>query len=220
MYFINPFSFSPKVKFTLWFKKVTINRRRCRFLVHIVCMSVKFSRSSPSPCTTTGTNLAQEMFGTRRSVKGEVKMHWHLLTQNHWASFNQSWHKSSLVKGIQVYSNEELRPFPKEKYNEIVKMYLQHLKIFFSRTIDLIQLHVWVKGIHVCSNNGQRSFPRADDLSDIVHWQHLVQICFDEIVCKILRNRGNGPKVVWKKGSVQFSEDLALIFFTTYLFIR
>jgi hypothetical protein len=51
-----------------------------------------------------------------------VKIGWDLLNifssrfQNHWANFNQTWHKSSLGGGIQVCTNEEdLLPFSKEK---------------------------------------------------------------------------------------------------------
>ena len=34
-------------------------------------------------------------------------LHFHLLLQNHWANFNQTWHKASLDEVIQVCSNKE-----------------------------------------------------------------------------------------------------------------
>ena len=37
--------------------------------------------------------------------------HFQLLLKNHWVIFNQTWHKA--LKGIQVCSNEEPRPFPR-----------------------------------------------------------------------------------------------------------
>ena len=45
-----------------------------------------------------------------------------LLLQNHWANFNQTWHKASLgpwVKKIQVCSNEGPHPFPRGDNKEI-----------------------------------------------------------------------------------------------------
>ena len=39
--------------------------------------------------------------------------HFHLLLQNHWANFNQTWHKAPLVKWIQVCTNEGPPPFSK-----------------------------------------------------------------------------------------------------------
>ena len=61
------------------------------------------------------------------------------------------------VKGIQVCSNEGRHPFPRGDNNEIAKIHLQNLKIFFSRTARLLSnklgtLHPWMKGIQVCSN--------------------------------------------------------------------
>ena len=44
----------------------------------------------------------------------------HLLLQNHWANFNQTWHKASLGE---VYSNGGPRPFPRGDNNEIVKIH-------------------------------------------------------------------------------------------------
>ena len=51
--------------------------------------------------------------------------HFHLLLQNHWVNFNQTWHKHLWVKGIQVYSNEGPALFQGE-----IKIHWQSLKIF------------------------------------------------------------------------------------------
>ena len=67
------------------------------------------------------------------------------------------------MKGSQVCSNEWLSPFPKgdilENY-EIAKRRRRNIKIFFSRTTGPIStkhstMHSWLKGIQVCSNEGQ-----------------------------------------------------------------
>jgi hypothetical protein len=39
--------------------------------------------------------------------------HFRLLLQNHWANFNQTWHRSSFGEGFQVYLNEEDRFSPR-----------------------------------------------------------------------------------------------------------
>ena len=50
-----------------------------------------------------------------------------LLLQNHWAIFNQTWHKASL-EGIQVYLNEGPNPFPRGDYYKIRENTLTKLK--------------------------------------------------------------------------------------------
>ena len=52
--------------------------------------------------------------------------HFHLLLQNHWANFNQTWPKASLGEGIQVCSNEGPRPFPRGDNYEIAKIHWQN----------------------------------------------------------------------------------------------
>ena len=54
-----------------------------------------------------------------------------------------------------------------------------NLKIFFSRSTEPIStklstMHLWVKGIQVCSNEGPRPFSREDnnEIAEI-HWQNL-----------------------------------------------
>ena len=46
-----------------------------------------------------------------------------LLLQNHWANFNQSWHKAALGEGDSICLNEGPRPFPRGDNYEIVKIY-------------------------------------------------------------------------------------------------
>ena len=65
--------------------------------------------------------------------------------------------KASLGKGIQVCSNEGLRPFPRGDTYEIANIHRQIFKIFFSRTTESISTnlgtkHPWVRGIQVSSN--------------------------------------------------------------------
>jgi hypothetical protein len=55
-----------------------------------------------------------------------VKMGWghiKILLQNHWANFNQTWHKSSLVGGIQVCSNEGDSPSQRGDNSKRVKIH-------------------------------------------------------------------------------------------------
>ena len=49
--------------------------------------------------------------------------HFHLLLQNHWANFNQTWHKASLGEGD---SKEGSRPFQRGDNNEIAKKQTQN----------------------------------------------------------------------------------------------
>jgi hypothetical protein len=49
-------------------------------------------------------------------------LHFRLLLQNHWANFNQTWHKSFLGEGIQVCSNEGDCPSPRGDNSKRVKI--------------------------------------------------------------------------------------------------
>ena len=49
-----------------------------------------------------------------------------LLLQNHWANFNQSWHKAYLIKEDSNCSNKRPRPFPREKISKKLK-YIDHI---------------------------------------------------------------------------------------------
>ena len=71
-----------------------------------------------------GPNLAQNILRKRAMpsprgdnkeiLKNSMTKFKNLLLQNHWANFNQTWHKASLGKGpgIQVCSNEGACSFP------------------------------------------------------------------------------------------------------------
>ena len=85
--------------------------------------------------------------------------HVHLLFQNRWANFNQTWHKVSLgdKKGIRICSNEGPRSFQRGYNYEIKKKHRKNLKIFFSRTTRSISTklgtkHLWVVEIQGFSN--------------------------------------------------------------------
>ena len=80
---------------------------------------------------------AQMTFSDRlSSVRPSVrKLFTFNFLQNHWAKINQTWHKDLWEEGIQVYSNEGPRPFPRGDDYEI---HCQNLKILFSRTAGLI----------------------------------------------------------------------------------
>ena len=72
------------------------------------------------------------------------------------------------VKGIQVFSNKGLGPFQRGDNHKNVKLGWCHLKIFFSRTIGPILTRLgtdnpYVKGIQVCSNEGDNLSTRGDN---------------------------------------------------------
>jgi hypothetical protein len=73
-----------------------------------------------------------------------------------------------LVKGIQVYSNKGPGPCHRGDNHKNVKMGWGHFRIFFSRTTGpiltrLSTIHPWVKGIQVCSKEGDSPSPRGDN---------------------------------------------------------
>jgi hypothetical protein len=72
------------------------------------------------------------------------------------------------VKGIQVCSNEGPGFLQRGDNHKNVKMGWGHLKIFFSRSTGQILTgldtnHPWVKGIQVCSKEGNSSSSRGDN---------------------------------------------------------
>jgi hypothetical protein len=72
------------------------------------------------------------------------------------------------MKGNQVCSNKGPGPLQRRDNHKNVKMGWGHLKIFFSRTTwpiltKLGTNHPWVKGIQVCSNEGDIPSPRGDN---------------------------------------------------------
>ena len=97
-----------------------------------------------------------------------------LLLQNHRANFNQSWHKASLGKGIQICSIEGPRPSQRGDICEIEKIHRRLLKIFFSRITGPISTKVSLMGIQVYSNEVLRPSSRGDNSKRVhIHWQHL-----------------------------------------------
>ena len=82
-----------------------------------------------------------------------------------WIKFST---KHTWMITTQVCSNEGPRPFPRGANNEIVKIHLHNLKIFFWRTTGLIWIkfstkHTWVRTTQVCSKEGPRPFSRGDN---------------------------------------------------------
>ena len=101
-----------------------------------------------------------------------------LLLQNQWANFTKLGTKNPLVKGIQVCSNEESRPFLRGDNYDIAKIHWRNLKIFFLRITEPISTtlsakHPLVKGIQVCSNKERRMFPKRDNYEITeIHWRN------------------------------------------------
>ena len=99
-----------------------------------------------------------------------------LLLQNHWAHFNQTWHKASLGEGDSSLFKWKVQPFSKGIINEIAKIHWLIWKIIFSRTTVPISTkldtkHPWVKGIQVCSNERFRPLSKGiiNEIAKI-HW--------------------------------------------------
>ena len=87
------------------------------------------------------------------------------LLQNHWANFNQTWHKASLDEGVQICSNEGPCSFSRGYNYKMMKVNWRNLKIFFSRTPEPISTklctkHPWVKGIQDFTNKGSYFFSK------------------------------------------------------------
>jgi hypothetical protein len=83
------------------------------------------------------------------------------------------------VKGIQVCSNKGPGPLHRGDNHKNVKMGWGHLKIFFYRIIGLILArlhtnHPWVKGIQVCSKEGDSPFPRGDNSERVKFLRNLL----------------------------------------------
>jgi hypothetical protein len=72
------------------------------------------------------------------------------------------------VKGIQVCSNKGPGPLQRGDNHKNVIIWWGHLKIFFSRTIGPIltilrTIYIWIKGIQICSKEGDSPCPRGDN---------------------------------------------------------
>ena len=150
-------------------------------------------------------------------------MHWHLLTQKHWASFNTN------VGTNHPYSRElglfkwRTTPFSKGKiqrnsenvFTTFKNLLLQNHRpnstaclgegdsCLFQQRPTFFPTGRWFKRHSALRAFGSNLFNKSSFQYMSVQTTNF-QICFDEIVCKILRNRGNGPKVVWKKVRYNF----------------
>ena len=85
--------------------------------------------------------------------------HFHLLLQNHWVNFNQTWHKASLGEG------DSSLFYRRAFYCEVVKIHW--------RTTGLISTshplkHPWMKEIQISLNGGPYPFSRGDNYNKIV----------------------------------------------------
>jgi hypothetical protein len=71
------------------------------------------------------------------------------------------------VKGIQVSSNKGPGPLQRGDNHKNVKIGWGHLKIFYRTTGPILTRlgtnHSWVKGIQVCSKEGDSPFQRGDN---------------------------------------------------------
>ena len=75
--------------------------------------------------------------------------------ENQWANINQTWHKASLGKGIQIYLNEGPIPFPKGDNN-------------VSGTTGLVSTKFVTSKDHSSLHTNERPCPIPRDISDIV----------------------------------------------------
>ena len=100
-----------------------------------------------------------------------------LLLKNHWANFNQTWHKSSLCEGDSSLFKWKALPFGRGDNYKIVKIHWWIWKIIFFQTNGSIStklgtMHRKVKGIQVSSNEGPRPFPRGHNYEIAkIHWR-------------------------------------------------
>ena len=89
--------------------------------------------------------------------------YFHLLLQNHWANFNQTWHKASLGEGNSSFSNEGPCPFSRGDNYEMAKIHWHISKIFSSTNTGPISTkfgtnHLWVKGFKIVQMKGSILF--------------------------------------------------------------
>ena len=179
-----------------------------------------------------------------------VKIHWRnlkIFSRTTWWISTKSCTKHPWVIGIQVCSNKGPRPFTRGdtcKY-KIVKLHWQNFKIFFFRTTGPISTksgakHLWVKGIHVCSNEGPYFFPTGDyyeiskkywrNFKNLLRQNHRVN--FNKLSTKHLWwrkfkfPRGNNCKIViihWQNWKIFFSrtnEPISTIFGRKHLWVK
>ena len=128
------------------------------------------------------------LIACRPSIRLSVNSsHFNLLLHNHWAKFNQTWHKASLGGGDSNLFKWRATSFYKADNSENVKLYWKYLKIFsrsnrpISTKLDI--KHPWVEGIQICHED-PHPFPRADNSENVkLYWKYL----------KIFFSRTTGP---------------------------
>ena len=90
-----------------------------------------------------------------------------LLLQNHWANFNQTWHKAFMGKGDSSWFKWRAMPLSKGRWQWNSKITVTNfktlLKNHWTNLTKLGTKHPLVKGIQVCSNEGPGPFPRGDN---------------------------------------------------------
>ena len=117
-------------------------------------------------------------------------LNFYLLLQNHWANFNQTWHKASSGEGNSSCLNEGSRgPFPRGHNYEIWKNVDEIKKKLSSRTTGPIStklgtMHPRVKGIQVCSNEGCCPFPRGEKTLKKLTWFKEIKVSSNEETIK------------------------------------
>ena len=105
--------------------------------------------------------------------------HFHLLLQNHWANFSQTWQKASLGEGNSNFLKWRALLYSKGRLLWNSKKYIDEIKKIFSRTPRSISaklgtMHPWAKEIQICSNEGPHPFPRGDNYPiGKIHWKNL-----------------------------------------------
>ena len=91
-------------------------------------------------------------------------LHFHL---HNWFPISIKFLKHSWVKRIQIYASKGPSPIQRGDIDEIAKIHLRNLRIFFSRTIGPILTKLGtklyrVKEILFCTNEGPCPFPSGD----------------------------------------------------------
>ena len=118
----------------------------------------------------------------------------HLL-KNHWAKFNQTWHKASLVEGDSSLLKWRAPPFCKARKLRNSEETLTKLKKLLQNhwagpiSTKLCTMHPWVMRAQVCSNEGLCLSPMGDDYE--IRWRNFKKIFFsrttDPISTKLVR---------------------------------
>ena len=128
----------PKAQVSFSDQNLSVVRRRCRCRRCRRCRRRRcrklftFSSSSPEPLSQFQPNLAQSILGWRgfkfvqmkgpalfqgeiitQIVKNRLTKFKNLLLQNHWANFNQTWHKASVGEGDSCLFKRRAPPFIK-----------------------------------------------------------------------------------------------------------